>query len=133
MWPFRWKVQIWSHILKKSLMENFIFCAAFTYEKLIFSLFSNLVMTFQDHALLGLKKKSDERQLQYHLQWHLILCIHGMMYYNLISWLIALRRVVITIFDTTLKSVFEILKQILKCCSNFLTKKHLKPNWSQVS
>ena len=42
-------------------MENFIFCAAFTYEKLICSLFSNLVMTFQDHALLGLKKKSDER------------------------------------------------------------------------
>ena len=24
-----WKLQIWSHLLKKSLMENFIFCAMF--------------------------------------------------------------------------------------------------------
>ena len=23
----RWKLRIWSHLLKKSLMENFIFCA----------------------------------------------------------------------------------------------------------
>ena len=23
----RWKQRIWSHLLKKSLMENFIFCA----------------------------------------------------------------------------------------------------------
>ena len=26
---FRWKLQIRSHLLKKSLMENFIFCALF--------------------------------------------------------------------------------------------------------
>ena len=25
----RWKLRIWSHLLKKSLMENFIFCAVF--------------------------------------------------------------------------------------------------------
>ena len=24
----RWKLRIWSHLLEKSLMENFIFCAA---------------------------------------------------------------------------------------------------------
>ena len=23
----RWKLQVWSHLLKKSLIENFIFCA----------------------------------------------------------------------------------------------------------
>ena len=23
----RWKLRVWSHLLKKSLMENFIFCA----------------------------------------------------------------------------------------------------------
>ena len=27
MWQIRKKLQIWSHLLKKSLMENFIFCA----------------------------------------------------------------------------------------------------------
>ena len=29
MWPTRSSFQIWSHLLKKSLMENFIFCAVF--------------------------------------------------------------------------------------------------------
>ena len=27
MYGIRWKLRIWSHLLKKSLMENFIFCA----------------------------------------------------------------------------------------------------------
>ena len=35
----RWKLQIWSHLLKKSLMENFIFCAVimlyFRFQKLV--------------------------------------------------------------------------------------------------
>ena len=25
----RWKLRIWSHLLKKSLVENFIFCAVY--------------------------------------------------------------------------------------------------------
>ena len=28
-YQIRWKLRIWSHLLKKSLMENFIFCAVY--------------------------------------------------------------------------------------------------------
>ena len=34
----RRKLRIWSHLLKKSLMENFIFCAVITRHHLIASL-----------------------------------------------------------------------------------------------
>ena len=30
----RRKIQIWSHLLKKSLMENFIFCAGFVFQNI---------------------------------------------------------------------------------------------------
>ena len=33
MWPIRSKLRIWLHLLKKSLMENFIFCPVFSKEK----------------------------------------------------------------------------------------------------
>ena len=32
----RMKLRIWSHLLKKSLMGNFIFCAVIVLEKIIF-------------------------------------------------------------------------------------------------
>ena len=34
IWEIRGKLQIWSHLLKKSLMKNFIFCAVLTLRKL---------------------------------------------------------------------------------------------------
>ena len=33
MWPIRSKLRIWLHLLKKSLMENFIFYPMFSKEK----------------------------------------------------------------------------------------------------
>ena len=33
MWPNPQKTRIWSHLLNKSLMENFIFCAVVVVEK----------------------------------------------------------------------------------------------------
>ena len=34
IWEIRGKLQIWTHLLKKSLMKNFIFCAVLTLRKL---------------------------------------------------------------------------------------------------
>ena len=58
----RWKLQIWSHLLKKSLMENFIFCAVpFIYSKIECLRFSfkyclSLKLIFASFILTLLKK-----------------------------------------------------------------------------
>ena len=57
----RRKLRIWSHLLKKSLMENFIFCAGTVVEKvkleLALTIFSTVLTNSEEGlALLNTKK-----------------------------------------------------------------------------
>ena len=40
-------VQFWSHLLKKSLMENFIYCAVMTLNCQVFRTFSSIVQAWK--------------------------------------------------------------------------------------
>ena len=61
----RRKLWIWSHLLKKSLMENFTFRAVFLREERVNPLFSCLKYYFQ------FNKKQEQLEILYH---HYIFC-----------------------------------------------------------
>ena len=56
----RWKLQIWSHLLKRSLMENFIFCWVFVLLFWTFLAYPNFVplISFYDFFSVIMLKKT---------------------------------------------------------------------------
>ena len=65
----RRKLRIWSHLLKKSLMENFIFCAVLCIETQFLSLFPNIMKTanFWLKMLMSVELKGERVSLDLYI------------------------------------------------------------------
>ena len=63
----RWKLRIWSHLLKKYFMENFIFCAV---NKLgicaLLRILRNLSTLYQEVLLISIKSMFQETKVRYY-------------------------------------------------------------------
>ena len=67
----RWKMQIWSHVLKKFLMESFIFCAVTTLQWIKFNFDSRNISNASMHR--AIKERRLVKNLAKHLGWSFLL------------------------------------------------------------